>query len=141
MEDRLTPLQMEILEVIWDGGAMSATDIWRQIAARRKIARTTILTMISRLESRGWLARQPGAGKALYAATRNAENFRRDAAANFVKEYFAGSPALLVQSLLGGSHLNQTEVARLRTLLADEIAREAAAIPSSTAPDSEARRS
>lgn len=125
MEDRLTPLQVEILDVVWNGGALSATDIWRVIAARRQIARTTILTMISRLETRGWLARQPGEGKALYAAARNADEFRRDAAANFVKEYFAGSPELLVKSLLGGSQLDEAEVARLRSLLTQQVSKAA----------------
>ncbi|HTL51210.1 MAG TPA: BlaI/MecI/CopY family transcriptional regulator [Planctomycetota bacterium] len=124
MEDRLTPLQVEILDVVWNSGPLSATDIWRVIAARRRIARTTILTMISRLENRGWLTREAGEGKALYAATRGAEDFRRDAAASFVKEYFAGSPELLVKSLLGGSQLNDDEVARLRSVLTQELAKQ-----------------
>lgn len=136
MEDRLTPLQVEILDVVWDGGAMSATDIWRVIAGRRKIARTTILTMISRLENRGWLMREPGEGKALYAATRNADEFRRDAAASFVKEYFAGSPELLVKSLLGGSQLDSAEVAKLRSLLSKEVARE---VEKSQSPETDTR--
>ena len=63
-EGNLTPVQYEILQVIWDGDDAGSTvaEIWREISKSRSVGRTTILNLVDRLEKRGWLS-LPDAGR------------------------------------------------------------------------------
>jgi len=60
----ITPVQYEILQVIWDAEEQGATvtEIWREISKSRSVGRTTVLNLVDRLEKRGWLARRQAQG-------------------------------------------------------------------------------
>ena len=53
----LSEAQMEIMNVVWDRGEATVADVWKVLSARRKLARSTVLTMLTRLEEKGWLSR------------------------------------------------------------------------------------
>ena len=54
----LSPAQLEIMHIVWDGGAVTVTDVWNVLVKRRPVARNTILTLMDRLEKKGWLKRR-----------------------------------------------------------------------------------
>lgn len=120
-EGKLTGTQLEIMEVIWDlpAGAKVA-EIWQTLSEQRQVARTTVLTMVQRLEKRGWLQRCDATGSARYQATCSREDASSDLAAGFLDEFFNGSAAQLVSSLLGSRRLKKTELKRLRKLLDEQ---------------------
>ncbi len=49
----LSEAQMEIMNVVWDRGEATVADVWKVLAARRAVARSTVLTMLTRLEEKG----------------------------------------------------------------------------------------
>ena len=53
--DSLGELQRAVIEVVWELGEASVHDVRRQLAGRRKLAYTTILTVMQKLEKAGWL--------------------------------------------------------------------------------------
>jgi len=115
----LTGLQLEVMEAIWsrrDGGATVA-EIWETLARTRKIARTTALTLIQRLEARGWLRRNDTQRPARFSAARSRSESAEQLATEFVDQYFGGSAASLVMSLLGSKRYNAGDVRNLRKLL------------------------
>ena len=65
----LSEAQLEIMNVVWDRGEATVAEVWKALAARRKVARNTVQTMIARLEERGWLKRR-GDGPALLRGDR-----------------------------------------------------------------------
>lgn len=117
---KLTPAQYELMQVVWESGrdGITVADVWDAISQRRPVARTTILNLLDRLEKRGWLRRieQEGANRFVAAVDRDRTNARL--ASGFVEEFFGGSAANLVMSLLGTSQLDADEIQRLRKLLA-----------------------
>lgn len=115
----LTPAQYEILVLVWDAGdaGCGVTDIWQAIAARRAVTRTTILNLVDRLEKRGWLKRRPDGNSYRYTAAIGRAEAESQLAAGFLDEFFGGSAALMVQSLLGSRGLKGVEIERLRRLL------------------------
>jgi predicted transcriptional regulator len=117
-EGKLTPVQHEILEVVWEAGEVGATvtGIWEAVSARRSVTRTTILNLVDRLEKRGWLRRSGEQSPYHYLATVNREATARLLARDFVDEYFGGSPSQMVLSLLGGKQLTPDDLQRLRHL-------------------------
>ena len=56
--NRLPPLsdaQLEIMNVVWQLGEVSAGDVWNVLSERRSIARNTVQTVMTRLNEKGWL--------------------------------------------------------------------------------------
>lgn len=119
MQGTLTASQHEIMRVVWAAGdeGITVADIWQQIAGAREIGRTTVLNQVDRLEKRGWLRRRDGAGVNRFVATTPRENADRRLAAEFVNDFFDGSAADLLSTLLGAAKLTRADVRRLRKLL------------------------
>ena len=116
---KLTPVQFEILEVLWDSGGdgASVADVWEVISAKRSVTRTTVLNLVDRLEKRGWLKRKKLPRAYYYLPTVDRETTAKLLAGEFLDDFFSGSPTNLVMSLLGSRRLKQAEVEKLRRLL------------------------
>jgi predicted transcriptional regulator len=117
----LTPAQLEVMEAVWDAGADGATvaEIWARIAQGRDVARTTVLTLVGRLERRGWLLASNETRGRRYRAARSRAEAAGRLAGKFVDDFFGGSASQLVMSLLGSNRLDPHEVRRLRRVLAE----------------------
>lgn len=120
-DGKLTPAQYEIMEVVWNArrGGASVAEIWQAIAESRDVARTTILNLVDRLEKRGWLKRRERDGANRYVAAVSRKKTSTALASGFVDEFFGGSAADLVMSLLGTQKLDADEIARLKKLLSN----------------------
>jgi predicted transcriptional regulator len=57
LEGLLGPLETEVMEVVWDLGDTTVRDVHAQLAERRDLAYTTIMTTMSRLAAKGLLQR------------------------------------------------------------------------------------
>ena len=119
---KLTGTQLEIMEVVWDAPepGIKAAEIWAELCERREVARTTVLTMVQRLEKRGWLVRASDDKVVRYRAALSREVCAGNLAAGFLDEFFDGSAAQLVMSLLGSRRIKTAELNRLRKLLDKE---------------------
>ena len=51
----LSEAQQEIMEIIWDRGEVSVSEVWDVLQKRRDVARNTVQTMIVRIEQKGWI--------------------------------------------------------------------------------------
>lgn len=118
----LTGTQLEIMEVVWGRGraGASTSEIWQELAQKRRVARTTVLTMVQRLEKRGWLARIEDEGVLRFRATSSRDHTTDELTATFIEQVFGGSPERLVRNLLGSRRIKADELARIRQLLADQ---------------------
>ncbi len=123
-EGKLTAVQHEIMQVLWQRSESGATasEIWQQISADRAVGRTTVLKQIQRLEQRRWLLRTGDAGVARYVAALDQQQTAKMLAAEFVDDFFDGSLCDLVMSVLGSRKLQAGDVQRLQQLLDDHAA-------------------
>jgi BlaI family penicillinase repressor len=81
------------------------------------VARNTVLTLVARLEEKGWLRRRAERNVLHYSATIDQETARRQAAQQVVDTAFQGSPEGLILALLGDSDLSEGESDRIRAML------------------------
>jgi predicted transcriptional regulator len=115
---QLTPVQFEIMQVVWDAPSGAAvTEIWEQIAKRRRVGRTTVLNLVLRLEQRGWLRRRKADGTFRFFAAIDHTTATANAASKFVDDFFGGSATELVMSLLGSRRMSRSELDELRQLV------------------------
>ena len=76
----LGELEAEIMEVIWKLKSASVRQVLDRLSQKRKIAYTTVMTVMSRLVGKGVLKRQFDENNAyIYSPTKDKENFLADA--------------------------------------------------------------
>jgi len=56
----LTDQELEIMKVIWDRGNATVREVYEELLKHRKIAYTTVLTMMGVLEQKGRLTKDVG---------------------------------------------------------------------------------
>jgi BlaI family penicillinase repressor len=117
-EGKLTPVQFEIMQLIWNSPqGLTIGEIWEAIRSGRDVSRTTVLNLVDRLEKRAWLKRRKDQGVFRYATAVERESVEAQLAADFVEEFFAGSAANLLLSLLGSQRISKTDLQRLKRLM------------------------
>lgn len=117
----LTAAQHEILTALWNSGpaGLTVAEIRQALEPARNVGRTTVLNLVDRLEKRGWLRRKAEGASFRYTAAVSRAWTESRLATGFVEEFFGGSAAHAVQSLLGSQKLSADDIDRLRRLLDD----------------------
>src|SRR6202021_3157181 len=54
----LTPQELEIMKLVWQRDSATVRDIYEALLQRRKIAYTTVMTMMKILETKGYLKKR-----------------------------------------------------------------------------------
>src|SRR3954467_14028930 len=105
----LSAVQLEIMHVVWDGDEVTVTDVWTALSKRRPVARNTVLTLMDRLEKKGWLTRRADGPAPAYAAAVPRTTTLRNVVHRLVDAAFAGSAEDLVLALLSGRGVSAEE--------------------------------
>ena len=141
MRNPITPLggtEMEILRLVWDRGRATARAVHEGMG--RRVAYTTVATVIKNLANKGYLTIEREGATFVYSPARPAEEVRGSLLTSIVDKVFGGSARTLIQTLAGHESLTpgeQAEVHRLLAQLGEEPASgEQAAAPE--APDADA---
>lgn len=82
----LGELEAEIMECLWDMGYATVRDVYECLAARREIAYTTVMTVMSRLAEKGMLERKQDGRAYTYTPAESRDAF----CAGVVKRVIAG---------------------------------------------------
>jgi len=114
---RLSEAQLEIMNIVWDQDKATVGQIWKTLGQRRSISRTTVSTMVTRLEEKGWLRHRVIGGTFLYSATHPREKVLSRMVHRLVDAAFQGSAEGLVLTLLEGGRLSAEEVERIKATL------------------------
>jgi BlaI family transcriptional regulator, penicillinase repressor len=109
--------QVEVLNVIWDRGEATVGEVWQAVSAGRPVARNTVLTLIARLEEKGWLRRHEEGNVLRYSAVVPKQTALRQIARRLVDTAFGGSAEGLIMTLLGDGDLSEGEAERIRAML------------------------
>jgi BlaI family transcriptional regulator, penicillinase repressor len=109
--------QVEVLNIIWDRGQATVGEIWQAFSAQRPVARNTVLTLVTRLEEKGWLRRHEEGNVLRYSAVVPKQTALRQFARRLVETAFGGSTEGLIMALLGDGEMSEVEAQRIRAML------------------------
>lgn len=113
----LTPVELEMMNIIWRIGPCSVTQVRDQLLPERELAYTSVSTIVRILEQKGYL-KTTKAGKAhLYDACISKEEYQATSLALLVNTVFDGAPSLLVQRLIQSEVLKPAEIADIKEIL------------------------
>jgi len=113
----LSDAQLEIMQIAWDRGEVTVTDVWNVLSGRRTVARNTILTLMDRLEKKGWLNRRTEGQAHFYCASVPRQSTLGGVVQRLVDSAFAGSPEAMVLALIEGRGVSKDEADRIRKLI------------------------
>ncbi len=116
----LTPQELEIMKVVWQKGEATVRDVYEDLRGRRKIAYTTVMTMMKVLEGKGHLRKRQEERAYVYKPTRPEAAVVRGMIREFVDRLFDGSAQPLVVHLLKDRRLTRQELDELSRLI-DEV--------------------
>lgn len=116
---KLSPSNLEIMNIVWAKGEVSVNDIFDAINAKRvdKLRRTTIKVQMNRLEDYGWLKHKIIGRTFFYSALVEEQKTRKEILNDTINRVFGGSRAELVKCMLETSEASPEEIRKLRELL------------------------
>ena len=113
----LTPQELEIMKVVWLKREATVRDVYESLLERRKIAYTTVMTMMKVLEGKGHLKKRQDDRAYVYKPTRPEQTVVRGMIREFVDRLFDGSAHPLVVHLVKDRQLSKDELEALARLV------------------------
>jgi predicted transcriptional regulator len=115
----LTDVELEMMRVLWDLGEGSVAEVLRRLPADRKLAYTSVSTMLRILvQKRMVSSRKEGWGH-LYTPLVNREAYGKASVQNLVEKVFGGAPSAMVRTLLDIEGLTQADLDAIRNLISE----------------------
>ena len=118
----LTEAEIRLMDVVWDKGLATVADVAEALPKELGLAYNTVLTTMRILEDKGYLEHtKPAEGRAfVYRPVVGREEASRNAVRHLISKFFRNSPELLVLNVLKDEELSETELQRIRQLVAEE---------------------
>lgn len=120
MKKSLTPLgetEMEVLHHVWELGEATVKDVQERILEDRKVAYTTIMTVMKNLADKDYLKFRKDGVTYVYSPAQEPESVRFNLVKDLVRKVFKGSPKELVQTLVKGENLSEGERKEILSLI------------------------
>jgi predicted transcriptional regulator len=105
----LTPLELDIMKAVWQHPPITVKDVQAAIRPQRKLAYTTVMTIMHRLFNKGVLRRTLKARTHFYEPAVSYTDVRDAEVTRLIDNFFAGSTQRLVE-FLGGESTNGAPV-------------------------------
>jgi predicted transcriptional regulator len=112
-----TDQELEILKIIWQRGQATVREVYQDLLTQRKIAYTTVLTMMGILERKGHLKKTAGERAYVYRSAHPKAQVVEGMVKEFVKRVFNGSPKPLLVHLVGDRELSPSELDEIENLV------------------------
>lgn len=118
-EIRLGRLELQIMNIVWKQGKSTVHDVKDAISKSRKPAYSTILTMMRKLENKGYLQHEVDDRTYVYQATISRQEVRRSMLGDLLERAFEGSPSLLISSLVEQNRITESELNEVQKLIGE----------------------
>jgi predicted transcriptional regulator len=109
----LTEQELEIMKVVWELRTATVRDVYETLLRRRKIAYTTVMTMMNVLEAKQYLKKRAEGRAYVYQATRPRREVIKAMVREFVNRVFNGSAEPLVVHLVKDRRLSQKDLEKI----------------------------
>ena len=119
---RLTARQLAVMQVLWSRDEASVTGVQRAMTGRR-LALTTVATMLVRLEQRGLVSHRAEGRQYIYRSRVSPAEVRETVTRELLRNLFDGDVAAFVSQLLDARKLTREEVADLQRLVRNKARR------------------
>ena len=112
--------ELEIMKVIWRLEHATVRDVYEDLLKHRKIAYTTVMTMMKILETKGYLKKSDKDRAFVYRPARPQRQVINSMVKEFINRVFNGSAEPLLLHLVEDKGLSREEISEIRRLINKE---------------------
>ncbi len=122
---KLPESELEVMQAIWALNAegekfVSAGLIMKRFPGLCRLKLTTVLTLITRLQNKGFISSEKLSRSNCYKPLIDADEYRRFVASDFVERVYVGDRLGLISNLIDSDELSAEDIAELKKVLADK---------------------
>ena len=115
--DTPTEQELEIMKIIWRLQSATVRDVYEAILERRKVAYTTIMTMMNVLEKKKYLKKRLVERAYVYQVTRSQDQVIGGLVKEFLNRVFDGAAEPLLMRLVKDRHLSPREFEKISRMI------------------------
>jgi BlaI family transcriptional regulator, penicillinase repressor len=116
--DQPTDGELEILKLLWELGPAELKQIHAGLQAQRKVANTTVATMLTVMLAKGLVKRKSGPRGYLWSAAVSRDVAASGLVGKLVDRLFDGSTERLVAHLIEAGKLTRAQQSEIKSLIA-----------------------
>jgi BlaI family transcriptional regulator, penicillinase repressor len=109
----LTPQELEIMKLVWQRGSATVRDVYEALLERRKIAYTSVMTMMNILETKGYLKKRRQDRAFLYRPAHPKNQIIGGMIREFIDRVFNGSAEPLLVHLVKSRRLREKDLQKI----------------------------
>jgi BlaI family penicillinase repressor len=113
----LTGAELEIMHVVWGLEQATVRDVFEALRERRKLAYTSVMTVMKILEQKGHLKKKQEDRAYVYRPARPRAQVLQSMVRDFVDRVFQGAAKPLLVHLVEDSRLSPQDLTEIRRLL------------------------
>lgn len=83
----LGELEKQVMDIIWEQKSCSAREVLNKLELKKKLAYTTVATILQRLHNKGLVKRIEGKGGYLYSPRLTKESYSKNIVQSFLKKF------------------------------------------------------
>jgi BlaI family transcriptional regulator, penicillinase repressor len=115
----LSPLEQEVMSIIWSGGAATAMDIQTALAPQRILRDSTVRTLLTRLTRKGYIRHKVDNRTFIYSSIEPPRSLAVRAVKQIIERFCEGSVESLLVGMVDDEFVDPVElqqiVGRLRS--------------------------
>ncbi|MBQ9886327.1 MAG: BlaI/MecI/CopY family transcriptional regulator [Lachnospiraceae bacterium] len=120
---KLPDAELELMMIIWDAKEpISRIEIENRMDERRDVVPSTILSLLSRLEDRGFISKEKHGKINYYNALVDKEPYLKETGKSILKRMFGGSLSNFAAALYDGEELSDNDIAELQEFIDSKTA-------------------
>jgi BlaI family penicillinase repressor len=112
----LTELELEIMKVVWDHDTVTVRDVYETLLKRRKVAYTTVMTMMKILEQKKYLKKNQDDRAYVYRPAQPRGQVVSAMVRDFVNRVFNGAARPLLVHLVEEHNLSKEDLVELERM-------------------------
>ena len=113
----LTDQELAIMKVVWDRGSATVREVYEELLKQRKIAYTTVMTMMGILEQKGRLKKDAVERAYVYSPAEPQAEVVGTMVKDFLARMFNGSAQPLLVHLAENRHIKQEHLDEISRML------------------------
>lgn len=113
----LSAAEWQIMECLWEHSPRTLMEMVRTLSPATGWSKSTIVTMVTRLEAKGALTHTEGGRARLYSPTVLREQAALQETESLLRRVYRGSVGLLVNTLADGRGLTEEDIRELSAIL------------------------